>query len=62
MKKTAVLMVIVGLILLIGTFFISAYSENLPALAKTVGFVLLGYLGLAFFAFGWMLIYNRKKK
>ncbi|HHZ18346.1 MAG TPA: hypothetical protein GX390_03555 [Acholeplasmataceae bacterium] len=62
MKKLAYVFIIIGVLLLIGTFIFSIYSENLPPFWKTVGFVLMGYAGLASFTYGYLKAVRLKKK
>ena len=62
MKRFAVVLVILGFLFLIGIYLISFFSENLSSFTKTFGFIILGYLGLAIFAYGWMILFGHNKK
>ncbi|NLM31729.1 MAG: hypothetical protein GX204_03190 [Acholeplasmataceae bacterium] len=62
MKKIAYVLIILGVLSLIGTFVLSACSENLPAFWNRFGLIFLGYAGLALFTYGWMKAFNSKEK
>ncbi|NLD26859.1 MAG: hypothetical protein GX661_05810 [Acholeplasmataceae bacterium] len=60
MKKLAIVAIFFGLLALIGISFISAKSQDIESSLKTWGFVVLGYLGVISFAWGWMKIFRKK--
>ena len=62
MRKIWVISIILGIICLVGIFMISAYSKSLTEFQKTIGFILLCYIGVSLFAYGWMKINNNRPK
>lgn len=54
MKKIANLYIVLGLLCLVGIIFISAISEGIPGNVKTIGFIVLGYIGAILFSYGWI--------
>lgn len=60
MKKLYILSIIIGIISIVGIFLISAYSNNLNQYIKTFGFIILGYIGVISFAYGWMKLFKKK--
>jgi len=61
MKKIlGVAAIVLGILLFFGTILIAAFSEDLGSGFKTWGFMVLGYIGFALFAYGWMKISKKK--
>ncbi|HHZ12008.1 MAG TPA: hypothetical protein GYA05_04775 [Acholeplasmataceae bacterium] len=60
MKKLAILSILVGLAAFVGIILISAKSQSLSPLVKTVGFISLGYFGVICFTWGWLKIFKKK--
>jgi hypothetical protein len=60
MKKLALVAIIFGVLALIGIIIISAKSQDIDSSLKTTGFVVVGYLGVICFAWGWMKIFRKK--
>ncbi|MFY9422284.1 MAG: hypothetical protein WBK54_04750 [Bacilli bacterium] len=60
MKKLAVLAILVGLAAFAGIIFISAKSQDLSPFVKTYGFIILGYIGIISFTWGWLKIFRKK--
>lgn len=52
--------IVLGILLFGGTILIAAFSEDLNANFKTWGFMVIGYIGFALFAYGWMKISKKK--
>lgn len=59
MSKLAKILIIVGILCFAGIIFISAESEVIPDNIKTIGFIVLGYIGVISFSYGWL---NKFKK
>lgn len=59
MKKLYIAAIILGLIAFIGIIIISSLSENIPEAVKTVGFIVVGYIGIISFSYGWMKLHGK---
>lgn len=57
-----IILIVCGFLFFGTTFIVAVYSDKLPQLLATYGFILLGYLSLIFFTIGVMQLYKQKAK
>lgn len=60
MKKLAAFAILIGLASFVGIIIISAKSEAISDFAQTYGFVILGYIGIISFSWGWLKLFSKK--
>jgi len=63
MKKIANIYILIGLLCFITIIVISAISETniISAEVETIGFIILGYIGVIFFTYGWLKRFKANK-
>jgi len=63
MKKIANIYIFIGLLCFITIIVISAISETniISAEVETIGFIILGYIGVIFFTYGWLKRFKANK-
>lgn len=54
MKKLNSLLIVIGLLCFAGIIYITAKSEGISDSLGTIGFIVLGYLGIILFSYGWL--------
>lgn len=55
-------LILLGLACLVGIFLIAVYSQELNDFIKRYGFIILGYIGISSFAYGWLKLFSKKNK
>lgn len=62
MKKLYIGLIILGILCAAVIIYISAVSEVIDENVKSIGFVVIGYLGVISFTIGWVKVSNLKKE
>jgi len=54
MKRMKYIFILIGIVCFLGIIAISAESDILSQEVKTIGFIVLGYIGVISFSYGWL--------